>query len=212
MKPTTDTDTIPLPVIDPHAVVAVTEWLFSRETMQRRPEATAKLLVLAVKLHQIRRPWPTRPAVAGHLGVSLPLVDVAISQRRASGLLKMVIETTRGHVKQRASVVTQRFLEPSDELIKVVEDAERESRKIALQAARAKAPPEPAPALIEEIFTSWVESQKPKKRKKPKAPAKKTSGRSLARAIAWPTLATAILSCDGFHDRLFQLPCHFGIF
>jgi hypothetical protein len=115
---------VTLPSIDPFVVEAVTDWLYSRETMQRRPEATAKVLVLAVKLHQIRQPWPTRPAVAEHLQVSLPLVDVAVNQRRASGLLKIAVATHKGNVKKRKSVITLRYLEPSAELIKVVEEAE----------------------------------------------------------------------------------------
>jgi len=111
-----------LPEIRDEEITAVTEWLQSRERTQRRPEATAKLLILAVKLYRTRTPWPTRPAIAEHLGVSLPLVDVAISQRRAEGLIKVVIETTQGHVRQRKSVITHKFIEPCEELAQIVAD------------------------------------------------------------------------------------------
>ena len=103
---------------------AVVEYLQSLEHSQRRPEATARLLVLVVKLYLARIPWPSRPVVAGHLGVSLPLVDVAISQRRAQKLIKVVIETVRGRVKRRDSVITHRYIEPCPELLRVVEGVE----------------------------------------------------------------------------------------
>ena len=108
----------------------VTDWLYNQERMQRRPEATAKLLVLVCNLYRRRIPWPTRPAVAQALGVSMPLIDVAISQRRAQKLIEVVIETKQGHVKQRASVITEKYIEPCAELLKVVEDAEKEEARI----------------------------------------------------------------------------------
>ena len=132
-----DTRDEPLPVISPHEINVVTDWLYGREKMQRRPEATAKLLILAVKLHRTRTPWPTRPAIAEHLGVSMPLVDVAVSQRRSEGLLDLVIETTRGFNRQRASVITHRYVEPCDELIKLVEKAERDERRMKRGGAAA---------------------------------------------------------------------------
>ena len=128
---------VPLPAISSHEINVVTDWLYSQERMQRRPEATAKLLILAVKLHKTHSPWPTRPAIAKHLGVSMPLVDVAVSQRRAQGLITLAIETTRGFNRQRVSVVTHRFVVPSDELIKLVEKAEREERRIKRREAQA---------------------------------------------------------------------------
>ena len=136
-RPVDDARDASLPVISSHEITVVTDWLYGRERMQRRPEATAKLLILAVKLHKTHTPWPTRPAVAKHLGVSMPLVDVAISQRRAAGLLDLVIETTRGFNKQRQSVITHRYIEPCEELIKLVEKAEREERRIKRSGAAA---------------------------------------------------------------------------
>lgn len=119
MKPAT----ADLPRVTAAEVDAVVDYLQSFERTQRRPEATAKLLVLAVKLHQKHVPWPSRPAVAAHLDVSLPLVDVAISQRRAQGIIKVVIETTQGHVRKRPSVITHRYIEPSPSLVEAVEKA-----------------------------------------------------------------------------------------
>jgi hypothetical protein len=114
----------PLPPIDPVEIDAMVDFLLSREKSQRRPEASAKLLILVCKLHKDRTPWPTRPAVAKHLDVSLPLVDRAISQRRAQRLIKVVIETTQGFVKQRQSVITHRFIEPSEDLWTAYEKAQ----------------------------------------------------------------------------------------
>ena len=119
-----------LPPISPYVLTTMTEWLYGRERMQRRPEATAKVLCLVCALHRDRRPWPTRPAVAKALDVSMPLVDVAISQRRADGLLTVVIETKQGHVKQRASVITEKFIKPCEELFKIYRDAEKAEKKL----------------------------------------------------------------------------------
>jgi len=85
----------------------------------------------------------------------MPLVDVAISQRRAQGIINVVIETRQGAVKQRASVVTDKFLEPSAELLAVVEAAERDEknmkRREARRVAKAReieiAPPDDPPVL-----------------------------------------------------------------
>ena len=132
-----------LPPVNSYVINEITEWLYGRKRMQRRPEATAKVLWLVCMLHKDRIPWPTRPAVSGHLGVSMPLVDVAISQRRADGLLTVVIETKRGHVKQRASVVTDKYIEPSEELFKIFRDAVKAEKKLlkreAATAAKAMA-------------------------------------------------------------------------
>jgi hypothetical protein len=128
-----------LPPVNSYVINGITDWLYGRERMQRRPEATAKVLWLVCTLHKERIPWPTRPAVSNHLGVSMPLVDVAISQRRADGLLTVVIETKRGHVKQRASVVTDKYIEPSEELFKVFRDAEKAQKKILRKEAATAA-------------------------------------------------------------------------
>jgi hypothetical protein len=109
----------------PHETDAVVEYLLSLEHSQRKPQATARLLVLAVKLHLTRQPWPTRPELAKHLNVSLPLVDVAISQRRAQGLITVLIECKMGGVKGRQSTVTHKFIEPCATLIAAVKNAER---------------------------------------------------------------------------------------
>lgn len=125
MPKTTKPKNLPLPSVMSHETDAVVEYLQSLEHSQRRPLATARLLVLAVKLHLIGQPWPTRPELAKHLGVSLPLVDVAISQRRAQGLITVVIEAKAGRVKGRQSTVTHRFIEPCPTLIAAVKSAER---------------------------------------------------------------------------------------
>lgn len=117
-----------LPVVTEYETRALAEWLHSREQMQRRPEATAKVLILAVKLARANLPWPTRQEVAQHLGVSRPLVDMVLSQRTATSHLEVVIVTTMGNVAKRPSVRRERHVKPCDDIIKVVTNAERRER------------------------------------------------------------------------------------
>jgi hypothetical protein len=160
-----------LPSVHEVEIEAVVDYLLSREHSQRKPVSTAKVLVLAVKLHKDHTPWPTRPAVAKHLDVSLPLVDTAISQRRAQNMIKVVIETTQGLVKQRQSVVTHKFIEPSDELIKVVEG-------ITVEHAANTAGMSGVLDVIEAVFEAKM--SKPKRKRAKAAGAANANRRALA--------------------------------
>ena len=124
---------IVLPNILSSEVQAVVNYLQLLEHSQRQPEATARLLVLVVKMHHTHTPWPTRGEVARHLGISMPLVDVAISQRQAQGLIRVVTKYAQGFVKRRGSVIMQKFVIPSPDLIAAVESAAPRPRR-----ARAK--------------------------------------------------------------------------
>lgn len=74
-----------LPQVGEHEVQTFAERIQRREQMQRSPVGTAKVLILAAKLQEEGRPWPTRREIADQLGVSLPLVDMVVSQRSATG-------------------------------------------------------------------------------------------------------------------------------
>jgi hypothetical protein len=113
-----------LPEIHDAVVQHVVDWLRSEKAMQRPPEAAAKLLILLVKLYRDHIPIPTRAVIAKHLDIAIPTVDIVISNRIATGHLKLVMETTRGQVKQRLTVVQHKFLVPSAELQAVVEAGE----------------------------------------------------------------------------------------
>lgn len=113
-----------LPDIHDSVVQYVVDWLRSERAMQRPPEAAAKLLILLVRLNREHIPLPTRATIARHLGIAIPTVDIVISNRIATGHLQLVVETTRGAVKQRLTVVQSRYLVPSAELEKVVEEGE----------------------------------------------------------------------------------------
>jgi hypothetical protein len=113
---------VPLPDVEA-AAQAITEWLQQHEGAQRRPEQTGRVLALAVKLHARGQPWPTRRQVHEHLGVSLPMIDTVISQRQATGHLKVVIEVVPGNIQRRTSTVSVKYLVPCAELVAAVERA-----------------------------------------------------------------------------------------
>ena len=113
-----------LPDVHDSVVQHVVEWLRGQQAAQRPPEAAAKLLIFLVKLYRDHIPLPTRAVIAKHLGIAIPTVDIVISNRQATGHLKLVVETTRGDVKQRLTVIQHKFLVPSAELISVVEEGE----------------------------------------------------------------------------------------
>jgi hypothetical protein len=128
-----------LPEVHDAETQRVVEWLRQGKQMQRPPEAAARLLTFIVKLHRTRTPFPTRGAVAKHLNIAVPTVDIVISNQIALGRLSMVVETTRGFVKQRPTVVQHKFIIPVEpELIKVVEDAEAELSSV--KRSRKKQP------------------------------------------------------------------------
>lgn len=80
-----------LPQVGEHEAQILAERIQLRENLQRLPVGTAKVLILAAKLQEEGRPWPIRRAVADQLGVSLPLVDMVVSQRLATGDIELRI-------------------------------------------------------------------------------------------------------------------------
>lgn len=118
---------------------AIADWLVAREEAQRRPEQTARVLALAVKLHlDGQQPWPVRRQVSEHTGVSLPMLDVVMSQRQASGDITVWTATVSGNIKKHESIVTQRFIQPSDELIEIVQRSISQRTNYEKNAKRRK--------------------------------------------------------------------------
>jgi hypothetical protein len=130
---------IKLPEIHDAVVEHVVDWLRSEKAMQRPPEAAAKLLILLVKLNRDHTPLPTRAAIARHLDIAIPTVDIVISNRIATGHLKLVVETIRGQVKQRLTVVQHKHLVPSTELQAVVEAGEDKWKMLTANQRRREA-------------------------------------------------------------------------
>src|SRR5262245_45218980 len=96
-------------------------WVKERAAAQRTPEQTAKILALAVMLHEEgKRPWPTRKQVPAHLGVSQAMVDVVLSKWQASKDLQIWTRTGKGNIKARDSIITLRYVRPSKELVDLV--------------------------------------------------------------------------------------------
>jgi hypothetical protein len=127
-----------LPAIDGFAVDQLTAWLREKGQIQRPPAATAKVLVLACKLFEKSLPFPTRDQVAKHLGVSVPTVDVVLSQRQASGDIKIVRQLVNGNVQQRPSTITLRLVILSEEITTLVKDAENRSRRARTRPPQSK--------------------------------------------------------------------------
>lgn len=123
-----------LPVVSNHVAQTLTTWLKEREQMQRPPEATARVLAFIILAHEKRLPFPTRPELAKHLGVSVPSIDVVLSQRQGTGDIRIVSRLKKGNVKQRVSTIKYRFVIPrNQEMIAVVQKAVAED--IAARAA-----------------------------------------------------------------------------
>jgi len=98
-----------LPRIDPAAVDRLTSYLRGKSWSQRPANATARVLALMVRLWEERQPFPTRSAVADHVGVSVPTVDLVLRRQRTSDL--MVV--WEGGVPQ---VRGKRWIVPNDEI------------------------------------------------------------------------------------------------
>jgi hypothetical protein len=128
---------VDLPRPSEHAVRAVMTWLQEEEPIMRPPVATAKFLVFCVILHDAGEPFPPRRDVAQHLGVSIPLIDTALSQRQGTKHISIRLEFTQGNVRRRVSTVRHRMIEPCEELIRLVHQAEAEDRA----AGRSKPAP-----------------------------------------------------------------------
>jgi hypothetical protein len=125
-----------LPPVYQYETDAIASWLYGRVRMQRRPEATAKLLVLAVKLDRDKMPWPTRKAIAEHIGISMAMVDATLQQYRADNLLVTEYVSVPGRNKQRKTMITRKYVRPAQELIDLVRKAQaREKRRRLKEAA-----------------------------------------------------------------------------
>jgi hypothetical protein len=111
----------------------IADWLKDREGPQRRPEQTARVLALAVVLHLHPdgiQCWPVRRQVSTHTGVSLPMLDVVMSQRQANGDISVWTTTVKGNInRSRESSITQKFVQPSKELIDLVKRARRNAQR-----------------------------------------------------------------------------------
>ena len=121
------TDYADLPTISPIVVDAITDMLISDQGMLRPPEKSAKLLALIVELHKQHKPFPPREGVAEAIGASISTVDASLSTRLNEGYVTLRVETPEGNVRRRNSVVRERYLVPSKDLLRVVEKAEKRS-------------------------------------------------------------------------------------
>lgn len=112
------------PTTDPALVAEFISFLFSiDEKVCRPPRQAAKLLAFIVQLHKVpdgARPFPTRKQVAEHLGMSIPTIDAVINLHIAEGNLSVETRYTNGNIEQRrASVIKERYIVPSEVLIRV---------------------------------------------------------------------------------------------
>ena len=116
-----DAEAAELPEVSPLVRDAVVELLLEqRDTPTRRPEVMASILALVTELHRLKRPLATREAMARALGCSVHTIDMTLSSKEGEGLIALDIRTREGNVEQRASVVKDRFVVPSDDLLRAV--------------------------------------------------------------------------------------------
>lgn len=120
----------PLPKPGFRAVDEFVDFLMSiDEKICRPPVQAAKLLTFIVQLYKARggpRPFPTRPQVAKHLGMSVPTVDAVLNLHIAEGNLSVETRYRDGNIEQRrASVIKERYIIPSDVLVSVYEWRDR---------------------------------------------------------------------------------------
>jgi hypothetical protein len=93
-----------LPRIDPAAVDRLTAYLRGKSWSQRPALATARVLALMVRLWEDEKPFPTRSAVADHVGVSVPTVDLVLRRQR-EGMLKIVYEAAGAPLRGRRWII-----------------------------------------------------------------------------------------------------------
>lgn len=130
----TPTPPVELPDID-YEAEALADFLKERDGPQRHPIQTAKVLALAAALHlDGMRPWPIRKQIQEHTGVSLPMIDVVMSQRQASKDIRIWNITKRGNIKTRDSTITLKLVKPSPQILEAFEKARD-------QRAEANSPP-----------------------------------------------------------------------
>lgn len=113
-----------LPMVSDHVAAKLAAWLKEHEQMMRHPEATAKVMAFIILAYEKRLPFPPRPSLAEHIGVSVPNIDVVLSQRQGTRDIRIVSRLKKGNVQQRVSTITYRMVIPKNaEMIKVVQDA-----------------------------------------------------------------------------------------
>lgn len=114
-----------IPKISPIVIDAITEMLMDDQGMLRPPEKAAALLALIVELHKKKLPFPRREAVSEAIGASVSTVDAALSTRLDEGYITIAMETSRGNVQRRNSIVRERYYIPSKKLLEVANKASR---------------------------------------------------------------------------------------
>jgi hypothetical protein len=146
----------------PDALTEAVLAYLKNEGMQRPPLAAAKILTFIVQLHREgRKPFPVRHVVATYLDVATPTVDSVLGHRVMTGHLIMRDEVRRGGSKKRQTINKVRFYTPSDDLVKVVEEAE--ARYLATLATRAQ--------IVAVVEAARAKRKKKKKNNKRKEPA-----------------------------------------
>jgi hypothetical protein len=85
-----------LPSVDHRVVSSLVVHLRARRWSQRPPLASARILALIVRLWDDGIPFPTRPKVAAHLGVSVPAVDLVLRRLRPGIIYQSGVATVRG--------------------------------------------------------------------------------------------------------------------
>lgn len=98
-----------LPRIDPAAVDRLTAYLRGKSWSQRPSQSSARVLALMVRLWEEHREFPTRQAVARHVGVSVPTVDLVLRRHRR-GELEIVYEGAGAPLRGK------RWIVPSEEI------------------------------------------------------------------------------------------------
>ena len=112
------------PAVPDGVADALSAWIKSREQMQRPPDATAKVLAFVILAYRERLPFPTRPALAAHLGVSVPAIDVVLDQRKSTGDLRVVSRFRKGCLRNQVGASKFRLVIPTNaEMVRVVRDA-----------------------------------------------------------------------------------------
>lgn len=118
-----------LPEISPAVVDALVEMLMTDQGMTKPPRKAAAVLALVVELYKRGMEFPPRDIVAAALDTSKYTVDSALSTRIAEGYLAERVEYEEGSVSNRQGVVRLRYIDPSERVRKVVEQAETPKRR-----------------------------------------------------------------------------------
>ena len=117
--------TLCLPIVSPFVESYMVDWRRGRVPSQRPPRAHALQLAFVSFLKEDNRPFPPREVVAKHLGISIPSVDVFLSQAEDEGEITIERGYRPGNVKQRPSTIKVRWVIPSPEVYDSVMRADR---------------------------------------------------------------------------------------